>query len=91
MLRDSVNEYAVTQNRNATITILIIHRTRGESIKIFHCMHGAMEFDGEIQLGSQLLICIFSFNIPKINGLHYKTVCVLTAPLDIQCLRINSQ
>lgn len=59
LLKNSVNEYVVTRDRNAINTILIIQRTRGESMEIFHCRHCAMEFDDEIQLSSHLRMHYF--------------------------------
>jgi hypothetical protein len=40
-------------------TILIMKRTEGESIGIFHCRHCAIEFDDEIQLSSHLRLHFF--------------------------------
>ncbi len=54
MLRNSITEYVVTRDRNSNDTILVMKRTEGESVGIFHCRHCAMEFDDEIQLSSHL-------------------------------------
>ena len=59
MLRNSITEYVVTRDRNSINTILIMKRTSGESIGIFHCRHCAMEFDDEIQLSSHLRMHLF--------------------------------
>ncbi len=59
ILRNSITEYVVTRDRNSTNTILIMRRTEGESIGIFHCRHCAMEFDDEIQLSSHLRMHFF--------------------------------
>jgi hypothetical protein len=59
LIKNSVNEYVVTRDRNDINTILIIHRTKGESMEIFHCRHCAMEFDDEIQLSSHLRMHYF--------------------------------
>ena len=59
LIKNSVNEYVVTRDRNDINTILIIHRTQGESMEIFHCRHCAMEFDDEVQLSSHLRMHYF--------------------------------
>ena len=59
MLRNSITEYIVTRDRNSTNTILVMKRTTGESIGIFHCRHCAMEFDDEIQLSSHIRMHFF--------------------------------
>jgi len=59
LIKNSVNEYVVTQDRNDINTILIIHLTKGESIEIFHCRHCAMEFDDDVQLSSHLRMHYF--------------------------------
>ena len=59
LIKNSVNEYVVTRDRNAINTILIIQRTKGESMEIYHCRHCAMEFDDEIQLSSHLRMHYF--------------------------------
>lgn len=59
MLRNSITEYIATRERQSTNTILVMKRTSGESIGIFHCRHCAMEFDDEIQLSSHLRLHYF--------------------------------
>ena len=59
MLRNSINNYVATRDRQSTNTILVIKRTSGESMGIFHCRHCAMEFDDEIQLSSHLRMHYF--------------------------------
>jgi hypothetical protein len=59
MLRNSITEYVATIDRQSTNTILVMKRTTGESIGIFHCRHCAMEFDDEIQLSSHLRMHYF--------------------------------
>ncbi len=59
MLRNSITEYVATRDRQSTNTILVMKRTSGESIGIFHCRHCAMEFDDEIQLSSHLRMHYF--------------------------------
>jgi hypothetical protein len=59
MLRNSITEYVATRDRISTNTILIMKRTEGESIGIFHCRHCAIEFDDEIQLSSHLRLHFF--------------------------------
>ena len=59
ILRNSLTEYVVTRDKNSNNTILILKRTNGESIGIYHCRHCAMEFDDEIQLGSHLRMHYF--------------------------------
>jgi len=59
MLRNSITEYVATRDRQSTNMILVMKRTNGESIGIFHCRHCAMEFDNEIQLSSHLRIHYF--------------------------------
>ena len=59
MLRNSITEYVATRDRRSTNTILVMKRTNGESIGIFHCRHCAMEFDNEIQLSSHLRMHYF--------------------------------
>lgn len=59
MLRNSIAEYVITRDRNSNNTILVMKRTNGESVGIFHCRHCAMEFDDEIQLSSHLRMHYF--------------------------------
>ncbi|TVP41108.1 hypothetical protein [Candidatus Nitrosocosmicus arcticus] len=59
LIKNSIDEYVVTRDRNATDTILVMQRTRGESMRIFHCRHCAMEFDDEIQLSNHLRMHFF--------------------------------
>lgn len=59
IIRNSITEYVVTQDRNSTDTLLIMKRVDGEAIGIFHCKHCAMEFDDEIQLSSHLRMHLF--------------------------------
>lgn len=59
MLRNSITDYVATRDRQSTNTILVMKRTSGESMGIFHCRHCAMEFDDEIQLSSHLRMHYF--------------------------------
>jgi hypothetical protein len=59
MLRNSITEYVATRDRISTNSILVMKRTEGESIGIFHCRHRAIEFDDEIQLSSHLRLHFF--------------------------------
>jgi len=59
LIKNSIDEYVVTRDRKATNTILMMKRTRGESIGVFHCRYWAMEFDDEIQLSNHLRMHFF--------------------------------
>ena len=59
LIKNSISDYVVTLDRNATNTILVMQRTKAESMGNFHCRHCGMEFNDEIQLINHLRIHFF--------------------------------
>jgi len=59
LIKNSLSDYVVTIDRNATNTILVMQRTKAESMENFHCRHCGMEFNDEIQLSNHLRMHFF--------------------------------